>query len=115
MDDDASRRDVMRALAGAVTVPAVPDNDLEAGHFGEELPDIGDNDPFWVVLYAATNVDADRVDERLLPLLDVFCPTGIDGGVARDHVCAAARGEYDTKILERRAAGAWTAHTPSLE
>lgn len=115
MDDDASRRDVMRALAGAVTVPTVPDVDLIDVEQSKTLPEINDNGPFWVVLYAASNVEPDRIDEQLLPLLNVFCLTGMDGGMARDHMLAAACGEYDAEMLEWHAARAWTAHAPSLE
>lgn len=115
MVDDASRRDVMRALAGTVVVPPVSDVDLEIDH-SEKLPDVGDNNPFWVLLYAAANVgDPDRADEKLLPILDVFYPSKMDGEAARDHVRTAARGEYDAEKLERRAAQAWALHTPSLE
>lgn len=115
MDDDASRRDVMRALAGAMAVSDVPDVDLVNVEQSKALPEISESEPFWVVLYAASNVDPDRIDERLFPLLDVLCPTEMDGGVARNHVRVAARGEYDAEMLERRAAQAWAVHTPSLE
>ena len=105
-----TRRDVLRALASTVALPAAADVDLEDEQ--QRVPDLPDRDPFWIVVYAATDYEPHNVIDELGLGMAALAPNEMEADEAFHHVREAARGEYDEQVVQHHAADTWVAHAP---
>lgn len=104
---DQSRRDVLQALAGASVAVPIPDVDLDRDDGEGDIPDINivDEDLVWLALSSAVlHDDPDDAADVVGCIWDFHEDPSIDTAQIEEMSRAAARGDYDREIIERRAA-----------